>query len=600
MSSSGAHARDPGERLEPHVRSPVWHSSADPNADSPSAHISGDSAAQAFVSRLPGAQTPSRTIWHGGLPASEHSRSSGASEAPTAHPGNSRPEDANRSGAGSRFTQDVLHGLGVDWPSEAPTSLQHQQQAGNDLSMSGHMAPYAALSTPADMAGLQLSAVPVRSASASTPDRQMTGRRSQARSAGAAGAQSGRPEPWLAGAVFAEDLSKPLHGQPASLRAASQSTSSTPRTPASHLAAGGPAQDPRHRPSALQCPSTGMDYSLRDNERRPMLLPCRHHLSRGAASALLASSGSRLAACPALECQDSFSEADVSPHYILEAALWPHATPLQAVALAMAHQWRCDALSAVTLPPVSAAQPVSVSAAQLDGKDVMIKRFAALDIDRGDDEVATATAALWEISMLSLLRCNTESGTAHVAVQMLGWASAGTCMYVIMPRYRAALSSVLGDSHHGAPQGSQAAAAGAGVEHDRAVAIAFNLACALHALHSSSATQGATMLHGFVAPGNVLLARERDDVVLCCFSHSALVLANGPVCMAAAAVDDSEYCAVELLAAAEGIGGDDAAALRRTISPAADVWGLAVVLLFLLTGARLPSCHQCPACAQQQ
>lgn len=370
-----------------------------------------------------------------------------------------------------------------------------------------------------------------------------------------------------------------------SLHADSHSaTASTPPVsdPGSSPVAASSTADPATAAQSLPlaCPLTGVPYELHgDGHALPVLLACGHDLSAGAAApaqqdadvggAAALTPHSDLPAtvhCP--RCSAEVEHASVQPHPIIMAALRPRGAP---------HGWLAAALDLAVSPAalptqrqllVKSAPHITVQSAQHAEQAVAIKSFA----DLVDEE--NAAFAAWEVAMLAQLQCSVPG--PGVAVRMLGWACDGASCCIVMPRLHASLDAAMQALQQGAGV-QQADALALRMPEEQAVSVAFSVAEKLHALHSRG------IVHGFVCPGNVLVHSHSDEAVLCGFTHSAVMVAGRPAQMAAEAVDDSEWCALELLDAAEADGG----ATAKAVSPQADVWGLASLVLYLVTGALL-------------
>jgi hypothetical protein len=333
----------------------------------------------------------------------------------------------------------------------------------------------------------------------------------------------------------------------------------------------------------FQCCYTQLTYTLDDEGKglgAPMMLPCGHHLSRQGADLLLA--GGAAARCR--ECYCLFGMESVTEHHILHAALQPHAPPSALIAAALTYQLALSSLSLPLPPPFSKAQNVSMHMSVYAGKDVVVKRFAMVSAKE------QAMTALWEVVSLTLLQGAGDSGTCPV-VKLCGWVHAGIEVLVVMDRCTESLRQLV--ERDRGPGGH--ATATAGLPQDRAVALAFSLSRALHAMHTRGNDHVQGVLHGFVQPDNILLTGTGDDVVLCGLSNCALLTPAGAVLMPPEPADDSEFCAVEVIRAADADGP-----VSAVMSEKADVWGLAVSLLFMLTGASsraicstLRACHVC-------
>lgn len=136
---------------------------------------------------------------------------------------------------------------------------------------------------------------------------------------------------------------------------------------------------------------------------------------------------------------------------------------------------------------------------------------------------------------------------------------------------------------------SKAPPAGPPVTFADAISIMFQVALALSAAHSLNSTHAAhpgvtalAVIHGNIQPGNVLL-RTRDRLpVVCGWSHSMLRWRGADglqhVFSGADVPDDPYHNAPELQAA------EDPESALQALSDRTDVWGFALVSLFLLTG----------------
>lgn len=122
------------------------------------------------------------------------------------------------------------------------------------------------------------------------------------------------------------------------------------------------------------------------------------------------------------------------------------------------------------------------------------------------------------------------------------------------------------------------------------VSIMFQIALALAAAHSLNGSHKdhpqeviMAVIHGNVQPGNILLRSSDSLPVICGWSHSMVRWRSRSgsqhVFTAAEVPDDPFHNAPELQAA------EDARSALEALSDRTDVWGFALVSLFLLTGA---------------
>lgn len=128
-----------------------------------------------------------------------------------------------------------------------------------------------------------------------------------------------------------------------------------------------------------------------------------------------------------------------------------------------------------------------------------------------------------------------------------------------------------------------------------AISIMFQIALALSAAHSLKSSHedhpgvmALAVIHGNVQPGNVLLRSSDKLPVICGWSHSMVRWRSAEglqhVFSGAELPDDPVHNAPELQAA------EDPQSALQALSDRTDVWGFALVSLFLLTGAL----HSCP------
>jgi hypothetical protein len=411
---------------------------------------------------------------------------------------------------------------------------------------------------------------------------------------------------------------QPSHAQP---RQALSTTSSHAPFPAQHLHApeatssDGPFQVlPLHIQHAA--PSTGPFQvqplrsqhdkdALREYSKKgpcmPLLLPCGHHVSLKGQEALVAAAR-RVGCLPVCHvCSEPFEQADVVTHQLLRCLVVPSRgrggsssscsssssnsgscnsskeekivcqLPRVLVEAAMSLQRERGALPAALPAAFQHSDRTSLHHVDVANSSLAVKCFK--DVHKRHH----ACAALWQLSMMAVLQ---QAGDAarDAAVAVLFWIYRGTEVLVAMPRY---LKSFLDVGHE------SRTAEGVGVAAEQAMGLTLLLSQALLALHTcgdnmagiSGTVQG--LVHGFVHPSNVLLSGKSDRVCLCGFGNSALVwAAKCDVLAPNQIVDDSEWSPPEVVLAAE----TDEKSAGRALSYKADVWGVALMLCFLISG----------------
>ena len=244
---------------------------------------------------------------------------------------------------------------------------------------------------------------------------------------------------------------------------------------------------------------------------------------------------------------------------------------LQALAQdVMRWQQSASLLDGMLSAPFHRADGVTLHHVQLDGQQCVVKRF--IDVDNAD----RAAAAMWHLLITTTLQSDGEV-KRPAAAPLVFWSYRTTTVCVVTQRYPATLADVLR---------KHAVSGGLLVPH--AVELAFQLSEALVSMHTCVARHHDRgvgvrgVAHGLVQPANVLVPRDGSHVALCGFGNSALLtdsMAVRPQILSAQMEDDTAWAACELVHAAQ----HDAAA--QAVSAKTDTWGVASVLMYLVTGA---------------
>ena len=322
----------------------------------------------------------------------------------------------------------------------------------------------------------------------------------------------------------------------------------------------------------LVCPCTGEPYSSRAQGNLPMLLSCGHHISAGALQGSSALHPHGSIECPV--CQAQSDPSDVRTHNLLVAALQPNAPPVELIKDALQWQWhRADArlASILSTPGLPAS---GVSTAKIDNTEVIVKRIGP--VEEGD----AADSALWELAILARvhspdMRPVQTAFAAPACVRLLGWGLQSGADLAMGELFVCIVSAKAGSSMLAVMDAAQQRS----MTLEKAASLAFYTGCALQALHNCG------VIHGFVHPAHVVCTAEQDAVLLCGFSNAALMMKQKQgmkVGMAAETVDDSEFCPAEVVKAAEA-----EEPVASIMTPQADVWGVATIFAFLLTGEQL-------------
>lgn len=249
-----------------------------------------------------------------------------------------------------------------------------------------------------------------------------------------------------------------------------------------------------------------------------------------------------------------------------------------------------DSVAGVPELFLSNGPPYQVQVVKAHGFKIVSKRAAP------GMEVEHSRALVWEALVLSVLAVIKPCiiPRLHYIV-----SSAPYSLQIILDRCECSIKQI--NSRQGAQSRltelSNPASSGPLMPFSQAVFIMFQIALALSAAHSLRAGHKdhpdetvLAIIHGNVQPWNVLLRSNDHQPVVCGWSHSMVRWRDKSglqhVYSAAEVPDDPYHNAPELQAA------EDSQSALEALSDRTDVWGFALVSLFLLTGMM----HRCCTC----